>query len=48
MRKLLADLFTDLRQLEKRIGDITREIEAIANREDVARRLMTIVSHRVV
>jgi len=42
MRKLLAELFTDLRQLEQRIGDITREIEAIASREDVARRLMTI------
>ncbi|MDW9714510.1 IS110 family transposase [Sinorhizobium meliloti] len=42
MRKLLANLFADLRQLEHRIGDLTREIEAIANREDVARRLMTI------
>ncbi len=42
MRKLLADLFADLRQLERRIGDVTREIEAVANREDVARRLMTI------
>ena len=42
MRKLLADLFADLRQLEQRISDITREIEAIASREDVARRLMTI------
>nr|WP_247882131.1 IS110 family transposase [Brucella intermedia] len=30
MRKLLADLFADLRQLEQRISDITREIEAIA------------------
>jgi len=37
-----SDLFADLRQLEKRIGDVTREIEASANREDVARRLMTI------
>lgn len=42
MRKLLADLFADLRQLEQRIGDVTREFEAIAGREDVARRLMTI------
>ncbi len=42
MRKLLANLFADLRQLEHRIGDLTREIEAIANRKDVARRLMTI------
>lgn len=31
----------DLRQLEQRIGDVTREVEAIASREDVARRLMT-------
>ncbi|MGG7582273.1 IS110 family transposase, partial [Rhizobium sp. Nf11,1] len=37
MRKLLAELFTDLRLLEKRIGDVTREIEAIASREDAAR-----------
>lgn len=28
MRKLLAGLFTDLRQLEQHIGDVTREIEA--------------------
>lgn len=42
MRNLLADLFADLRQLKQRIGDITREIEAIASREDVARPLMTI------
>jgi transposase len=42
MRKLLSELFADLRQLAKRIGDVTREIEAIASREDVARRLMTI------
>ncbi len=42
MRKLLADLITELRQLEQRIRDVTREIEAIASREDVARRLMTI------
>lgn len=42
MRKLLGELFDDLRQLEKRIADVTREIEAIADREDAARRLMTI------
>ncbi|BCH12521.1 hypothetical protein MesoLj131c_67790 (plasmid) [Mesorhizobium sp. 131-3-5] len=42
MRKLLVDLFADLRQLEQRINDVTREIAAIADREDVARRLMTI------
>jgi len=38
----MRKLFADLRQLEQRIGDVTREIEAIASREDVARRLMTI------
>ena len=42
MRKLLTDLFNDLRQLEQRIADVTREIEAIADREDAARRFMTI------
>lgn len=42
MRKLLGELFADLRQLEQRISDLTKEIEAIAAREDVARRLMTI------
>nr|WP_226951411.1 transposase [Rhizobium terrae] len=42
MRKLLTDLFNDLSQLEQRIADVTREIEAIAGRKDVARRLMTI------
>lgn len=42
IRKLLADLFADLRQLERRIGDVTREIDAIASREDAARRRMTI------
>lgn len=42
MRKLLVDLIANLRQLEQRINDVTREIAAIADREDVARRLMTI------
>jgi transposase len=42
MRKLLSELFADLRQLETRIADVTREIEANADREDAARRLMTI------
>ncbi len=36
------DLSSAMRKLEQRIGDVTREIEAIASREDVARRLMTI------
>lgn len=42
MRKLLGNLFADFKQLEQRIADVTKEIEAIAAREDVARRLMTI------
>lgn len=42
MRQLLHDLFEDLKRLEQRIAEITREIETIAAREDVARRLMTI------
>lgn len=42
MRKLLTDLFADLRRLEQRISDVTREIAAIAGGDDVARRLMTI------
>jgi transposase len=42
MRNLLGNLFLDLHQLEQRINDLTKEIEAIADREDVARRLMTI------
>ena len=46
MRKLLGNLFDDLRQLEKRIADVTHEIEAIADREDAARRLMTIPRDR--
>jgi transposase len=42
MRRLLQDLFSDLKHLEERIAEITRSIEAIASREDSARRLMTI------
>ncbi len=42
MRKLLGNLFADLKQLDQRIAEVTKEIEAIAAREDVARRLMTI------
>jgi transposase len=42
MRKLLAGLFEDIRQLEARIAEISREIEAIAAADDTARRLMTI------
>lgn len=42
MRRLLEDLFADLMRLEERIKQVSKEIEAIAAREDVARRLMTI------
>ncbi|APG86901.1 transposase (plasmid) [Sinorhizobium americanum CCGM7] len=42
MRRLLGDLHVDLLRLEERIRQVTKEIEAIADREDVARRLMTI------
>jgi transposase len=42
MRRLLADLFEDLRKLEQRIAEVSREIEAIAARDDRARRLMTV------
>jgi len=42
MRRLLSGLFDDLLALEKRIAEITREIEAVVDRDDVARRLLTI------
>lgn len=42
MRKLLAGIFEDVRQLEARISEISREIEATAAADDTARRLMTI------
>lgn len=42
IRRLLVDLFEDLQQLEKRIAAITREIEALVARDDVARRLLTV------
>ncbi|MBH5373490.1 IS110 family transposase, partial [Bradyrhizobium glycinis] len=42
MRRLLGDLFADLRRLEERIREVTKEIEAVADREDVTGRLMTI------
>jgi transposase len=42
MRRLLANLFEDIRLLEARIAEITREIEGIASANDTARRLMTI------
>jgi transposase len=42
MRRLLSALFEEIRQIEKRIGDLTKDIEAIADADDTARRLMTI------
>lgn len=42
MRRLLADMFADLRRLEERIAEVTREIEGIAARDDRTRRLMTV------
>jgi transposase len=42
MRRLLGDLLDDLRRLEDRISAVTREIEALAAKDDTARRLMTI------
>lgn len=38
MRRLVGDLFADLRRLEERIREVTQEIEAVADRD----RLMTI------
>ncbi len=42
MRRLLGDLFEDLKHLEGRIAEVSREIEAIAAQDDRARRLMTV------
>ncbi|GGI34474.1 hypothetical protein GCM10010987_79560 [Bradyrhizobium guangdongense] len=42
MRRLVGARFADLRRLEERIRELTQEIEAVADREDVTRRLMTI------
>lgn len=42
MRRLLGDLFKDLQVLEGRIAEVTREIEALAARDDSARRLATV------
>jgi transposase len=42
MRRLLAELFDDLISLEKRIGKVTREIEGLAAKDELARRLMTV------
>ncbi|MER9094746.1 hypothetical protein NKI34_27415 [Mesorhizobium sp. M0700] len=37
MRRLLGDLYADLSRVEERIRQVTNEIEAIADREDIAR-----------
>ncbi len=42
MRRLLSGLFDDLLAIERRIGEITLEIEALVARDDVARRLLTV------
>jgi transposase len=42
MRRLLTSLFEDVRGLEARIAEVTREIEDVAATDDTARRLMTI------
>jgi len=42
MRKLLGELVEDLCAFETRIAEVTREIEALAQRDDRARRLATI------
>ncbi len=42
IRKLLGDLFDDLRRLEQRVAEVTRQIEAVAARDERTRRLMTV------
>jgi len=42
MRRLLDDLFEDLKRSEERIKEVTREIEALAAKDDRARRLMSV------
>jgi transposase len=42
MRRLLAELFEDLARLEKRIAEVTKEIEGMAARDEAACWLMTI------
>ncbi len=42
IRRLLAELFEDLKRHEARIAEIAREIEALVDRDDVARRLLTV------
>lgn len=42
MRRLLTELFDDIKNLEARIKEVTGEIEAVAAADDTARRLMTV------
>ena len=42
MRQLVRDLWDQLQVLEARIHDLTRKIESIANRSDLARCLATV------
>ena len=42
MRQLLMSLFEDIRYLEQRIVEVSRQIEAAADADDTARRLMTV------
>jgi transposase len=43
MRQLLAEVLDDIGHVDHRISSVTRQIEALADREDRARRLMTIL-----
>ncbi|GAB4259330.1 MAG: hypothetical protein Kow0013_01890 [Pararhodobacter sp.] len=42
MRGLLTDLLADLAHIEKRVTELTKEIEAIAHSDEAVRRLLTI------
>jgi transposase len=42
MRQMLAEILDDIGHVDQRISSVTRQIEALADREDRARRLMTI------
>ena len=42
MRVMLSEIFEDVGRVDQRIASVTRQIEALADREDKARRLMTI------
>jgi len=42
MRRLVSQAFDDLQHLEKRLAEVNREIAAIAESSDTARRLMTV------